>query len=84
MAGLTAVAGSTTIGKGCQIGGHSAFAGHIKVGDGCNIAGKSGVISDLEAGGTYAGNPAMPHRLWFKIHAVMRRLPDLLKKLNSN
>ncbi len=83
MAGLTAVAGSTTIGKGCQIGGHSAFAGHIKVGDGCNIAGKSGVISDLEAGGTYAGFPAMSHRLWFKINAVMRRLPDLLKKLNS-
>jgi len=82
MAGLTAVAGSTTIGKGCQIGGHSAFAGHIHVGDGCRIAGKSGVISNLEAGGTYAGNPAMPHRLWFKVAAILRRLPELMKRLD--
>jgi len=82
MAGLTAVAGSTTIGKGCQVGGHSAFAGHIHVGDGCKIAGKSGIISDLEAGGSYAGNPAMPHRLWFRIAAVMRRLPDLMRRLD--
>jgi len=82
MAGLTAVAGSTTIGKGCQIGGHSAFAGHIHVGDGCCIAGKTGVISDLEAGGTYAGSPAMPHRLWFKVTAIMRRMPELMKRLD--
>jgi len=82
MAGLTAVAGSTSIGKGCQVGGHSAFAGHIHVGDGCRIAGKSGIISDLDAGGTYAGNPAMPHRLWFKVAAVMRRLPELVKRLD--
>ncbi len=83
MAGLTAVAGSTSIGKGCQIGGHAAFAGHIQVGDGCRIAGKSGVISDLDAGGTYAGSPAMPHRLWFRVAAAMRRLPDVMKTLNK-
>ncbi len=80
MAGLTAVAGSTTIGRGCQVGGHSAFAGHIHVGDGCRIAGKSGVISDLEAGGTYAGTPAMPHKLWLRIMAAMRRLPELIRQ----
>lgn len=80
MAGLTAVAGSTTIGRGCQIGGHSAFAGHIHIGDGCRIAGKSGVISDLEAGGTYAGTPAMPHKLWFRINAAMRKLPGLIRQ----
>ncbi len=74
------ISGSTAIGRGCQLGGQVGIAGHLKIGDGVRIAAKSGVIGDLEAGKTYAGIPAMPHRLWLRIHALLRKLPGSSKE----
>ncbi len=79
MASQVGISGSTQVGKGCQFGGQAGLAGHIQVGDGVKLAAKSGVISDLEAGGTYAGFPAMPHRVWLKTRAVIQKLPELWK-----
>jgi len=83
MASQVGISGSTQIGKGCQFGGQAGLAGHIKVGDGVKLAAKSGVMSDLDAGGTYAGAPAMPHRLWLKISALTLKLPEIWKMLRS-
>ncbi|MDQ6982768.1 MAG: UDP-3-O-(3-hydroxymyristoyl)glucosamine N-acyltransferase [Mariprofundus sp.] len=83
MASQVGVSGSTQIGKGCQFGGQAGLAGHINVGDGVKLAAKSGVMSDLAAGGTYAGAPAMPHRLWLKISALTLKLPEIWKTLRS-
>jgi len=79
MASQVGISGSTTVGKGCQFGGQAGLAGHLSIGDGVKLAAKSGVMSDLAAGGTYAGAPAMPHRLWLKVSAVMLKLPELWK-----
>ncbi len=68
------ISGSTTIGRGCQIGGQVGIAGHLKIGDGVRLAAKSGVISDIAAGETFAGLPAMPHRAWLKLNAKLRKL----------
>lgn len=79
MASQVGISGSTQIGKGCQFGGQAGLAGHLNVGDGVKLAAQSGVMSDLEAGKTYAGSPAMPHRLYFKISALMLKLPEIWK-----
>jgi len=79
MAGQVGIAGSTHIGSGCQFGGQAAVAGHLNIGDGVKLAAKSGVMSDLEAGGVYAGSPAMPHRLWLKVSSLMSKLPEIWK-----
>ncbi|ATX82336.1 UDP-3-O-[3-hydroxymyristoyl] glucosamine N-acyltransferase [Mariprofundus ferrinatatus] len=79
MASQVGISGSTKIGKGCQFGGQSGTAGHLVIGDGCKLAGQSGVIGDLDAGGVYAGTPAIPHRLWLKVSALMMKLPDMWK-----
>jgi len=84
MASQVGISGSTVIGQGCQFGGQVGTAGHLHIGDGCKIAAKSGVPGDLEAGGTYAGIPAMPHRLWLKVSAIMLRLPELWKTFGSH
>jgi len=81
MASQVGISGSTSIGKGCQIGGQVGTAGHLKVGDGCQLAARTGVMSDLEAGGIYAGMPAMPHRTWLKVSALSVRLPEIWKKI---
>ncbi|MDQ6951091.1 MAG: UDP-3-O-(3-hydroxymyristoyl)glucosamine N-acyltransferase [Mariprofundales bacterium] len=74
------ISGSTSIGNGCQIGGQAGIAGHLKIGDGARVAAKSGVIGNLEAGKTYAGYPAIPHRLWLRIHALLKKLPKTVKE----
>ena len=83
MASQVGISGSTQVGKGCQLGGQAGLAGHIQVGDGVKLAAKSGVISDLKSGGTYAGFPAMPHRVWLKTRAVIQKLPELWKSLHK-
>jgi len=83
MASQVGISGSTVIGRGCQFGGQVGTAGHLHIGDGCKIAAKSGVPGDLAAGGTYAGIPAMPHRLWLKVSALMLRLPEMWKAFGA-
>lgn len=81
MASQVGISGSTTFGKGCQVGGQAGVAGHVHVGDGVQIAAKTGVMSDLQSGGVYAGMPAMPHRTWLKVSALIQRLPEIWKKI---
>jgi len=83
MASQVGISGSSMIGRGCQFGGQTGIAGHIKIGDGVKLAGQTGVLSDLDAGGTYAGSPAMPHRLWLKTSALLLKLPEIWKAQRS-
>ncbi len=73
------ISGSSTIGKGCQLGGQVGVAGHLKVADGCQLAGKAGVIGDIKQAGVYSGFPAIPHRQWLRISALLNKLPDIWK-----
>ena len=66
MAGQSGMAGSTTTGRNLIMGGQSATAGHLHLGDFCTVAGKAGITKSLEGGKTYAGFPAIEHRMWLK------------------
>jgi len=83
MASQVGISGSTKIGAGCQIGGQVGISGHINIGDGVKLAAKSGVMGNLEAGGTYAGYPAMPHRTWLKVSALVNKLPEIWKQIRK-
>jgi len=77
------VSGSTKIGQGCQMGGQVGIAGHLHIADGCQLAGKAGVISNIDKPGVYSGFPAMPHRQWLRISALMSKLPEIWKKIKG-
>ncbi len=83
MASQVGISGSTTLGAGCQVGGQAGVAGHLVIGDGVKLAAKSGVLGNLDAGGTYAGYPAMPHRTWLKVSALILRLPEIWKQIRK-
>ena len=70
------LAGSTTLGRNVVMGGQSATAGHLEVGAFATIAGKSGVTKSLEGGKTYAGFPAIDHKMWLRMQA---KIAGLLK-----
>ncbi|MCH9740266.1 MAG: UDP-3-O-(3-hydroxymyristoyl)glucosamine N-acyltransferase [Epsilonproteobacteria bacterium] len=68
------LAGSTTTGRNVVMGGQSASAGHLHIGDFATIAGKGGVTKSLEGGKTYAGFPAINHKVWLRIQAKLKQI----------
>jgi UDP-3-O-[3-hydroxymyristoyl] glucosamine N-acyltransferase len=68
------ISGSTTIGDNVVIGGQAGITGHLVLGDGVQIAAQSGVMTDVPAGATFGGSPAVPQRDWFRQVAMLRRL----------
>ena len=68
------LAGSTTLGRNVVMGGQSATAGHLEIGAFATIAGKGGVTKSLEGGKTYAGFPAIDHKIWLRIQAKIAGL----------
>jgi UDP-3-O-[3-hydroxymyristoyl] glucosamine N-acyltransferase len=75
------LAGTTSVGKGCILAGQVGVAGHLTIGDGALVTAQSGVPHDLAAGGYYSGAPAMPHKLWLKVSALLPRLPEVQQTL---
>jgi len=61
------LSGSTTLGRNVVMGGQSATAGHLEIGAFATLAARTGVTKSLEGGKTYAGFPAIDHKMWLKM-----------------
>ncbi len=77
----TGIAGSTRIGDGAMLGGQSGFSGHINIGAGAKIAAQAGVMTDVPAGASYGGGPAVPIKDW---HRQTLAVTNLIKKRTTN
>jgi len=77
------IAGSTRIGRNVIIGPQVGIIDHLEIGDRAIVVGGSGVAKSIPAGEVVAGFPTMPHRLWLKTRAHIRRLPEYLDKLKE-
>jgi len=71
------LSGSTKLGRNVIMGGQSATTGHLEIGDFSTIAGRCVATKSLEGGKTYAGFPAIEHRMWLKLQA---KISGLLKR----
>ncbi len=78
----TGIAGSSELGSGVILAGQVGVADHIKIGDGVKIGAQSGIMENLSSG-TYFGTPTLPHREWFRLYALYKRLPELFKKIKE-
>lgn len=81
--GQTGLCGSAIIEDNVTLGGQVGVQGHITIGENATIGAQGGVISDVPAGATYSGYPAGPHRKQMRMHAVLRRLPEIEKRLRK-
>ncbi|MDG1436449.1 MAG: UDP-3-O-(3-hydroxymyristoyl)glucosamine N-acyltransferase [Rickettsiaceae bacterium] len=68
------IAGSSTIGAYCALGGQVGVAGHITIADGVQISGQGGVIKDIKEAGVMGGTPAVPIKDWHKQTIIMKNL----------
>jgi len=82
IAGCAGIAGSTTVGKFCTLGGGVGLSGHLEIGDNVHFSGQSLVTRSFKEPGYYSGNfPAVPNNDWRKTVARMRHLDQMAKRL---
>lgn len=82
IAAQAGISGSTRIGKYCQIGGQAGIIGHLEIADYTRINAQSGVSKSVkEKGAKLTGSPAGDYTATLRAQAVMRRLPELEKRI---
>jgi UDP-3-O-[3-hydroxymyristoyl] glucosamine N-acyltransferase len=79
--GGVGIGGSTRIGNGVVVAGHSTLVDHVTVGDRARIGARSFVIGDVPGGADVSGQPARPHRETLRAQAALRRLEPLIRDL---
>ena|SRR5688572_6388923 len=76
------VAGSTELGDYVVVAGQAGFGGHLKVGDKVQVGAQSAVLDDVESG-KVMGSPAVPFREFARREVHLRRLPDLVRRIEE-
>lgn len=79
IASQVGMAGSTRVGNRVIITGQAGIVGHVTIGDGAIITPQTGVAGDIPSGAIVSGSPAIDHKLWLKISALLNRLPEIAK-----
>jgi len=75
------LAGSTDVGNNVILAGKVGVAGHLKIGDGAIATALTGIPSDVPAGATVSGYPAIDNKQWLRAVAVFNKLPELAKAI---
>src|SRR6266481_3375973 len=83
LCGQVGLAGSTKVGNRCILAGQVGSAGHLEIGDGATITSQSGIHLDVPRGAVRSGYPVMENRLWLKVIAALKRLPEMQKTLRE-
>jgi len=83
LAAQVGLAGSTEVGNNVILTGQVGVVGHCKVGDGAIVTPQSGVAGDIPAGAIVSGAPAIDHKLWLKVSALLSRLPEIAKAVRA-
>jgi UDP-3-O-[3-hydroxymyristoyl] glucosamine N-acyltransferase len=81
LCGQVGLAGSTRVGNRCILAGQVGSAGHLEIGDGATVTSQSGVPSDVPPAAMYSGYPAMENKLWLRVMAALKNLPEMQKTL---
>ena len=84
MAGASIVAGSTTIGKRCQIGGGACVGGHIELADDVIITGMTMVVGSIMEAGVYSsGVPATDNKRWRRNAVRFTQLDEMARNVRE-
>lgn len=82
MAGCVGVAGSTTIGRRCTVGGAGMIIGHLAIGDDVHVSAGTMITKSLTQPGQYTGVfPFETHAEWLHDAAQIKRLAKLAERV---
>ncbi len=84
IAAQSGVSGSTKIGNNVMIGGQVGIVGHLTIADGSKINAQSGVSKSMKMPGqVVTGSPAHDYTAALRSQALIRKLPDLEKRVKE-
>ena len=84
LTGCVGVAGSTSIGAHCAIGGGAGILGHLSIADGTTITATSLVTKSIKSPGVYSsGTPLEPSERWQRNFARFKQLDDMARRLKA-
>ncbi len=81
LCGQVGLSGSCTVGNGVILGGQVGVADHVTIGDRTRAAAQSGIPSDIEGHVDLMGYPASKASEFWRQHAALKRLPDILRQV---
>ena len=83
IAGQAGMAGGVKVGNRVILAGQVGIANQVTIGDGAIASAQAGVHNDVAPGEIVSGSPAIPHKLYLKVSAIYRRLPEIYQNLKQ-
>ncbi len=83
LAAQVGLAGGVKVGNRVILAGQVGIANQAKIGDGAIVSAQSGVHNDIEAGQVMSGSPAVPNKLYLKVSAIYKRLPEMYQAFKT-
>jgi len=83
IAAQSGISGSTKVGNNCVFAGQVGIAGHLEIGDDVKLGAQAGVMRSIEKGKTEIGSPSQERMEYFKGLVVIRKLPELRKRIEQ-
>ncbi len=77
------LAGSVKIGKNVTIAESVGITDHVEIGDNCMVGAASNVYKSLEPGSIVWGSPAKPITFEKRLQVLIKKLPDIYKKVKD-
>lgn len=81
LCGQVGLAGSTTVGNHVILAGKVGSAGHLTIGDRVQVGASSGINHSIPPDTQISGYPAIDHKLWLRVSAALKLLPDLIQRV---
>lgn len=77
------LAGGVKIGKNVMIAEDVGITDHVEIADNCMVGAASNVYKSLKPGSIVWGSPAKPHTFEKRLQVLIKKLPDLYKKVKD-
>jgi UDP-3-O-[3-hydroxymyristoyl] glucosamine N-acyltransferase len=77
MAAQVGLAGGVRVGNRVILAGQVGIANQAKIGDGAIASAQTGIHGDVQPGEIVSGSPAVSNKLYLKVSAIYKRLPEI-------
>jgi len=83
LAAQVGLAGGVVVGNQVILAGQVGVANQAKIGDKAIATAQAGIHSNVKAGEIVSDSPAIPNKLYLKISAIRKRLPEIYKTIKE-
>lgn len=83
IAAQTGLAGGVTLGDRVILAGQVGVANQAKIGDGVIASAQTGIHNDIKTGEVVSGSPSVPNKLYLKVSAIYKKLPEMYKNIKE-